>query len=334
MINSKLQVGQERVNSALNSKHAESSIPLPEQEFYLDVVAGLSGNPKTLPSKYFYDQRGSELFEQICELDEYYLTRAELSILDEVAQDIARLIPDLHQIVEFGSGNCEKVQYLLDRHAGVRGYVPIDVSREFLLHHAERLMDKYANLDVFPMVGDFTQPLKLGINQGIRMGFFPGSTIGNLTQAEAVSFLRNAATSLGENSYFLVGVDTVKSEDILLAAYDDAQGVTRDFNLNLLHRIQSQLGATVTVEQFSHEARFNHRDSRIEMHLRSRCDQQIHINGDTFNFVGGETIHTENSHKYTIDAFQQLARQGGWEPYHLWLSTEDMFSVHLLKRQI
>jgi len=332
MIESNQQQLQATLRSGLGMEPAPFAMEASKQEFYRDVVAGLSGSPKALPSKYFYDQRGSELFEQICDLEEYYLTRAEQSILDEVAQDINRLLPDLSQIVEFGSGNCEKVQYLLDRHAGVSGYVPIDVSREFLLHHADRLMDKYDHLDVFPVVGDFIQPLQLGVGPGVRLGFFPGSTIGNLTQFEAVVFLRNAATSLGEGSYFLVGVDTLKSEEILLAAYDDAKGVTRDFNLNLLRRMQSQLSASIRIEQFSHEARFNAEDSRVEMHLRGHCWQEVRVNGDIFEFKPGETIHTENSHKYSVDAFQKLARQGGWEPVSVWLSQQDMFSIHLLKR--
>ncbi len=304
----------------------------PEQAFYQDVVEGLSENPKRLPSKYFYDQRGSELFEQICELEEYYLTRAELSMLDQVARDIAGALPQISRIVEFGSGNCEKVQYLLDRHSGVRSYLPIDVSESFLLFHADRLMQRYQGLEVEPVVGDFNFPIRLEEDKGVSLGFFPGSTIGNLDRWEAIRFLRNVAESLGPKSYFLVGVDTLKNQDVLLAAYDDALGVTRDFNLNLLRRLEQELGAKINIDQFEHEARFNHEHSRIEMHLRSKCDQKIRINGDTFSMLKGETIHTENSHKYTIENFQMLARLGGWEPRQVWLADQDMFSVHLLKR--
>ncbi|WP_020405710.1 L-histidine N(alpha)-methyltransferase [Hahella ganghwensis] len=303
-----------------------------EQTFYQDVVEGLSETPKRIPSKYFYDQKGSELFEQICDLEEYYLTRTELGMLDGVASDLANFLPKISRIVEFGSGNCEKVQYLLDRHSSIRRYLPIDVSESFLLFHADRLMQRYHGLDVLPVVGDFNVPISLEEEEGISLGFFPGSTIGNLDRWEAIRFLRNAADTLGTKSYFLVGVDTLKDRDILLAAYDDAKGVTRDFNLNLLRRLQQELGANLNIDQFEHEARFNQEQSRIEMHLKSRCDQTVRINGDTFRLIEGETIHTENSHKYSVESFQDLARLGGWESCRVWLADGEMFSIHLLKR--
>src|SRR5690606_30766469 len=241
------------------------------------------------------DRRGSELFEQICDLPEYYPTRTELRMLDGVAAELARRLPDVTEIVEFGSGNCTKVEKLLRHMKAVRRYLPIDVSETFLLHHCERLDARFPRLDVVPVVGDFTHSVDLvasGQRQRNpqRLGFFPGSTIGNLTYDEAIAFLGTAAETLGSGNYLLIGVDTLKSADVLIPAYDDSQGITAAFNLNLLARLERELGAELDVHQFQHEARFNAQDGRIEMHLVSRCEQSIGVGHHRFHLTAGETI--------------------------------------------
>ncbi|WP_431687067.1 L-histidine N(alpha)-methyltransferase [Hahella sp. NBU794] len=302
-----------------------------DEAFLADVVQGLSGWPKTLPCKYFYDQRGSELFEQICDVDEYYLTRTEMGMIDYVAREMAQRLPHIGQIVEFGCGNCEKIQRLLDAHPQVDGFVAIDVSETFLLESVKNLSQRYPALTVTPVVGDFMEAQPLPDATGPRMGFFPGSTIGNLEAKDARRFLYRVGRTLGEGGYLLVGVDTLKDRRILLRAYDDASGVTREFNLNLLRRMQQELGAELTLEQFAHEARFNETKSRIEMHLRSLCDQFIAVGGKYFHLSKDETIHTENSHKYTVERFQDLAASAGWQSRRVWLAEDDMYSMHLLQ---
>tara|TARA_R100000306_G_scaffold62439_1_gene70160 strand:+ start:23335 stop:24369 length:1035 start_codon:yes stop_codon:yes gene_type:complete len=301
-----------------------------------DVLDGLSQAQKRLPSKYFYDRRGSELFEKICELPEYYPTRTEVAMLDGVAEALKSLLPDVTEIVEFGSGNCTKVEKLLKHMGKVRRYLPIDVSETFLLHHCQRLDARFPKLDVVPVVGDFTDTVDLAAVEGQtrqpkRLGFFPGSTIGNLTHEEAIAFLKTAAETLGSGNYLLIGVDTLKSPDVLIPAYDDAQGITAAFNLNLLERLQRELGAEIEIDNFSHEARFNEEEGRIEMHLVSRCEQTIRVAGKTFNFQAGESIHTENSHKYSIEGFCRLAEQAGWRCENSWVADEQLFSIHLLQ---
>ncbi|GAA3958713.1 L-histidine N(alpha)-methyltransferase [Allohahella marinimesophila] len=305
-------------------------------ELLADVLDGLSQPQKRLPSKYFYDRKGSELFEQICELPEYYPTRTELGMLDGVAAELSTLLPDVTEIVEFGSGNCTKVEKLLKHMPAVRRYLPIDVSETFLLHHCERLDARFPRLDVVPVVGDFTSTVDLAPAEQHklepkRLGFFPGSTIGNLTHDEAIAFLRTAADTLGSGNYLLIGVDTLKSPRVLIPAYDDSQGITAAFNLNILERLERELGAEVDITQFAHEARFNESEGRIEMHLVSKSVQSIRLAQHTFEFEQGESIHTENSHKYTDEGFCKLAGSAGWRCETSWLDEKSLFSMHLLQ---
>ena len=302
-------------------------------DFARDLVAGLRATPKRIPPKYFYDAAGSRLFERITTLPEYYPTRAEMQILRERAGAVAALVPAEGALVEFGSGSSAKVRLLLARMPKLRAYVPVDISGEFLGEEARRLRAEHSSLQVVPVAADFTKPFALpdAVRGLPRAGFFPGSTIGNFDPDDAKAFLRNAAGVLGAGAAFIVGVDLVKDEAILNRAYDDAQGVTAAFNLNLLARANRELKADFDLDGFAHHAFFNEEQSRIEMHLVSRKVQQVHVGGATFTFDEGETIHTENSYKYTVDGFLRLAAEAGWRGSDVWTDKDRLFSVHALK---
>ena len=302
-------------------------------DFARDLVAGLRATPKRIPPKYFYDAAGSRLFERITTLPEYYPTRAEMQILRERAGAVAALVPAEGALVEFGSGSSAKVRLLLARLPKLRAYVPVDISGEFLGEEARRLRAEHSSLQVVPVAADFTKPFALpdAVRGLPRAGFFPGSTIGNFDPDDAKAFLRNAAGVLGGGAAFIVGVDLVKDEAILNRAYDDAQGVTAAFNLNLLARANRELKADFDLDGFAHHAFFNEEQSRIEMHLVSRKVQQVHVGGATFTFDEGETIHTENSYKYTVDGFLRLAAEAGWRGSDVWTDKDRLFSVHALK---
>ena len=302
-------------------------------DFARDLVAGLRATPKRIPPKYFYDAAGSRLFERITTLPEYYPTRAEMQILRERAGAVAALVPAEGALIEFGSGSSAKVRLLLARMPKLRAYVPVDISGEFLGEEARRLRAEHSSLQVVPVAADFTKPFALpdAVRGLPRAGFFPGSTIGNFDPADAKAFLRNAAGVLGGGAAFIVGVDLVKDEAILNRAYDDAQGVTAAFNLNLLARANRELRADFDLDGFAHHAFFNEEQSRIEMHLVSRRVQQVHVAGATFTFDEGETIHTENSYKYTVDGFLRLAAEAGWRGSDVWTDKDRLFSVHALK---
>ena len=278
------------------------------------MVQGLGGDPKRLPSKYFYDERGSMLFEAICELPEYYPTRQELGLLEQAAPEIARYISPRAALIEFGSGASVKTRLLLDAAPQVGVYIPMDISEDALEPAAAAIRWTYPNLVVAPLVGDFTRPIHLPpeANGRPRTGFFPGSTIGNFMPADAVAFLKTARRLLGEGAQFIVGADLVKDEAVLVAAYDDARGVTADFNLNLLKRINRELDGDIDLAAFSHRAVWNARESRMEMHLVSQVAQSFHAAGRAFSMAAGETIHTENSYKYTLGSFRTIASQAGW----------------------
>src|SRR5215471_14379898 len=282
-------------------------------DFARDVVAGLSAGRKTLPAKYFYDDHGSTLFEAITALPEYYPTRTELGILEERAGEIARLVPPGAALIELGSGSTVKARILL-RAAPIAIYVPVDISAGFLSAEAARL-----KRDLPPAVG-----------ASARVGFFPGSTIGNFEPAEAAEFLRHAARLLGPGAHLIVGVDLVKDAAVLNAAYNDAAGVTAAFNLNLLRRINRELGADFDLERFRHDAFYNPGKSRIEMHLTSAVAQKIHLGEHTIRFARDETIHTESSYKYTIETFRSLAAMVGWSPVVVWTDARQYFLVHAL----
>ena len=306
-------------------------IPL-DEEFAAAVIAGLSQAQKSLPCRYFYDARGSELFEEITELAEYYPTRTELAILRAHAAELAQRVAPGSVLVEFGSGSSRKTEVLLDAMPGLAAYVAIDVSESALEGARERLEARYPRLRVITRVGDFRMPLGLPeeLAGAPRLGFFPGSTIGNLTREEAVGLMRDMGRSLGAGARLVIGADLRKDVARLLAAYDDARGVTAAFNLNLLTRINRELGADFDLAAFAHEAFFDPDESRIEMRLVSLRAQQVRVLGRGFSFGAQERIHTENSHKYTVEDFEALARRAGWLPFALWRDPQHLFSVHEL----
>jgi dimethylhistidine N-methyltransferase len=304
-----------------------------DQEFAAAVVEGLSSPRKTLPCRYFYDERGSELFERITELDEYYPTRVEASILAERAGEIASRAAPGTVLVEFGSGSSRKTEILIGRMPDLAAYVAIDVSISALDDARARLAKRFPRLRVISIVGDFHAPLDLpaSLADAPRLGFFPGSTIGNLTHVEARSLLTHFADRLGSGSRLVVGVDLKKDVRRLLAAYDDAEGVTAAFNLNLLTRVNRELGADFDTRAFNHAAYFDETEGRIEMRLVSTRPQTVHIFGKAFSFAPGEFIHTENSYKYTLEQFQALAGRAGWDTLASWRDPDLLFSVHELE---
>jgi L-histidine Nalpha-methyltransferase len=309
-----------------------ASARLQQSEFARDVLVGLGAQPKTLPAKYFYDDHGSSLFEQITRLPEYYPTRTEVGILEARAGEIAALVPPGAALIELGSGSTAKARILLRRRA-FAAYVPVDISAGFLKREAEQLKRDLPWLHIVPVAADFTKPFELpaAVRARARVGFFPGSTIGNFDPDAAAQFLRHAARLLGSGAHLVVGVDLVKDRSVLDAAYNDAAGVTAAFNLNLLRRMNRELGADFDLERFRHRAFYNSQAHRIEMHLESRATQQVHLRGHTVAFGRGETIHTESSYKYTIASFQALAESAGWCPVEVWTDAQKYFSVHALR---
>lgn len=302
-----------------------------QNTFAADVIAGLTAQPKTLSPKYFYDLAGSALFERITALPEYYPTRCEIGILRDHASAIAALFPPGCALIEFGSGSSRKARILLGAGATVAAYIAVDISGDFLQQDLARLVCDLPRLAVHPLVADFTKPFAIPGELAAlpRVGFFPGSTIGNFEPAEAATFLRHAGQVLGRGALFLVGVDLVKDHAVLHRAYNDSAGVTAAFNLNLLARINRELGADFDLAAFEHRAFFDAEQSRIEMHLVSTKSQQVHVNGATIAFRRDETIHTENSYKYTVDSFQRLARGAGWSPVEVF--SDGLFAVHALQ---
>jgi len=296
-----------------------------------DVLTGLTRKPKRLSPKYFYDEAGSHLFEQITLLPEYYPTRTELRILRERGADISARIPKNAALVEFGAGATTKVRLLLES-CEFSAYVPVDISGAFLNGQADALRRDFSGLAVHPVVADFTAPFALpeAVKDMPKVGFFPGSTIGNFDPAEAHAFLRSARDILGENSTMIVGVDLEKDENVLRAAYNDAAGVTAEFNRNVLLRINRELCANFDIPAFSHSAVYNRERHRIEMHLVSRDAQQVRLLDRTIGFDAGESIHTESSYKYSIERFRRLALSSGWSANDVWTDDSAMFSVHAL----
>ncbi|KRB44681.1 ergothioneine biosynthesis protein EgtB [Phenylobacterium sp. Root700] len=305
----------------------------PSEGFEADVLDGLSRPRKELPAKYFYDAEGSRLFEAITELPEYYPTRTELALLKERVPEMAAAIPKGAALVEFGSGASTKTRLLLDAAPQLGVYVPIDISKSALDAAAQAIAADYPGLPVAPLVDDFTTALALPSQAAGRphVGFFPGSTIGNFRPGEVVAFLAGAKRLLGEGAGFLVGIDLAKDEQTLVAAYDDAQGVTAAFNLNLLVRINRELGGDFDLAAFEHRAIWNAAESRVEMHVVSRIDQSVSVAGRAFRFAAGETIHTENSYKFTVEGFAELARQAGWKLERCWESPAPSFAMVLLR---
>ena len=313
----------------LTRSHTEEEA---RESFARDVVAGLTAPRKTLRPKYFYDEEGSRLFEEITQVPEYYPTRTEIGILEEKGAEIAQLIPAGGALVEFGAGSSVKIRIVLEALDKLAVYVPVDISGEFLAEQAEALQEDFPKLKVRPVAADFTRPFELPLEarNRPRIGFFPGSTIGNFDPPEAESFLRHAGRILGPGARMIVGVDLVKNRDVLRAAYNDAEGVTAAFNLNLLRRINRELGGDFDLGGFEHRAVFNEDKSRIEMHLVSRERQRVSVCGKKVDFASGETIHTECSYKYTIGSFGELAARSGWASVESWTDKRDWFSVHVL----
>ena len=303
------------------------------EQFLGDVLTGLQAERKTLNPKYFYDATGSQLFEQITELPEYYITRTETRMMRQIARQIGKHCDSVRAIVEFGSGSGERSDILLSALPSVLRYVPIDVSEELLASTAKIVEASYPLIKVQALIADFTGSMRLPSGTPThRLGFFPGSTIGNFLPDDAVRFLENARRLLDTNAKMLIGVDLTKAVDKLERAYDDSAGVTGRFNKNVLVRINSELGADFVLKNFAHQAYFDRDRSRIEMHLVSLTDQRVSIDGmHRVEFRAGETIHTENSHKYTVDGFRQLAHKAGWRSTINWVDDEDLFSVHLLE---
>lgn len=297
-----------------------------------EALAGLSARPKTLPAKLFYDAEGCRLFGRITALPEYYPTRTELALLPEVARAVGAALPPGLAVIEYGAGDETKAALLLEALRHPAAYVPIDIAAPELLAAADRLRRRWPELVVAPLAADFLAPLRLPpvAPDAPRLGFFPGSTIGNLDPDGAVRFLRAARATLGDGSHFLIGVDLRKSPAILVPAYDDAAGVTAAFNLNLLARLNREAGAGFDLDAFAHRAVWNAEESRIEMHLVSRHAQTVRVAGHVVSFAPGETIHTENSYKYTGEGFRALAAPAGWRPAQSWTDRDGLFSLHLL----
>jgi dimethylhistidine N-methyltransferase len=296
-----------------------------------DVIANLKQHPKRLSPKYFYDAMGSELFEQITVLPEYYPTRTELGILRDRGAEIAAIMPKTAALVEFGAGATTKVRLLLE-HCEFCAYVPVDISGDFLNAQAEALRKDFPTLRVHPVAADFTTPFALPgeIADMSKVGFFPGSTIGNFEPQEAAAFLRTAREILGRGAQMIIGADLEKDERVLYNAYNDSAGVTARFNLNVLVRINRELGGNFDLSAFTHRSIYNRDRHRIEMHLISRKAQTVRILGNSFSFRPGESIHTENSYKYSLERFTELARSSGWTVRESWTDAQKMFSVHAL----
>jgi len=305
----------------------------PAGSFLDDVLRGLGSSPKAISPKYFYDARGSELFEAICELPEYYPTRTELELTRDCAADIAAAVGAGCLLIELGSGASLKTGLLLQA-LRPAAYVPVDIAADALKTAATRIVADYPALPVIAVCGDYMRPLMVPALDGIaarRLIYFPGSTIGNLTPAEALEFLRRARDLAGSGGAMLVGVDLKKDPRQLHDAYNDAQGITAEFNLNLLRRINRELGADFDPGRFRHVAFYDADAGRIEMHLESLVAQTVSVGGRRFGFAAGERLHTENSCKYSVAEFQQLAQSAGFAAEKVWVDAEALFSLHLLR---
>ncbi len=300
-----------------------------------DVLRDLRATPKSLPCKYFYDARGSQLFDAICELPEYYPTRTEISILENNAHDIAHAIGENAEIVEYGSGSSLKTHLLLkalyDFDCDPAAYIPIDIAHAHLMDAAQNLAFRNPEMLVLPVCADYTREFSMPSSSGARrVAFFPGSTIGNFSHQNARQFLERIQQVCGGDSGLLVGVDLKKEHAVLESAYNDAQGVTAQFNLNLLRHINHEIGSDFVLENFRHIALYNEARGRIEMHLESCIEQTIHIGGEAVSFECSERVHTENSYKYSLAEFEDLANAAGWQVQNVWLDSGELFSVQYL----
>ena len=307
---------------------------LADPQFRADVLAGLARRPRAIPARWFYDHRGSELFEEITRLPEYYPTRTETALLEAICPELSEAVGAGRAVVEFGSGSSTKTPIVL-RCIDPSAYVPIDISGDFLRESSRALSAAFPNLLVLPFEADFTRPLTLPrtIADAPKLGFFPGSTIGNLTPYAAADLLRAMRGSLGEGALLLIGMDRIKPAEVLIPAYDDAAGVTARFNMNLLARINRELDGTIPLDAFRHRAIWNDDRARVEMHLEAVCDVDFAVEGRPFAMAAGETIHTENSHKYADRDARILLRAGGWTPVRRWTDPADTFALYLAEAQ-
>jgi dimethylhistidine N-methyltransferase len=314
------------------ARHGTVDFELSAEDMRAEVIAGLSRQTKKLPCKLFYDERGSQLFDAICELPEYYLTRTELQIMRDHAPAIAAMIGTRSLLVEYGSGSSLKTRILLDHLIEPAGYVPIDISRRHLMHAARGLAARYPQIPIRPVCADYTRPIRLpdfsDRSPARVVAYFPGSTIGNFEPDDALAFLKSIRASCGPQSGLLIGVDLRKDPAVLHAAYNDAAGVTAEFNLNLLQHLNRDIGSHFPVDAFDHYAFFNPQLGRMEMHLISRESQTVDMgDGVSMGFKEGESIHTESCHKYTLDAFRSLAASAGYRRAAVWTDQRGWFSV-------
>ena len=302
-----------------------------------EVMIGLSKHQKSIPPKFLYDKKGSEIFERICHLPEYYPTRAEKEILETYAHEMAEMIGPEALVIEPGSGSGEKVRYILQELEAPVGYVPIEISKEILLRMTEELFHEFPGLKVIPVCADFTEELDLPISvesqRGKKVIFFPGSTIGNLNPDEAIAFLKQTSRMLQTGGGYLIGVDLKKDPDMLERAYDDSQGVTAAFNMNLLKRINREIGASFDLHNFRHEAIYNVEKGRIEMHLRSLVPQLVKVDHAVFQFKEGETIHTESSYKYSVGEFSELCAKAGLVLKKYWQDSKNLFCMYYFEKE-
>ena len=299
------------------------------EAFRSDVLAGLAQAQKTLPSRWLYDDRGSELFEAITQLDEYYPTRTETAILHARSADIARFCGERATILEYGAGAGIKTEILFNALRVPRLYVPIDIAGDFLDQTVVRFRRRFPNLLTKSIIADFTAEFEMPawVPSGRRVAFFPGSTIGNLDRAETSAFLRRMRRHVGEDGAAIIGVDLKKDLNVLLRAYDDAAGITAQFNLNLLRRVNRELDGRFALDTFRHSARWNETESAVEMHLVSSIDQTVVVSGRRFHFDAFESIHTESSRKYDVAAFSAFASDNGWEATHQWTDDHGLFAL-------
>ncbi len=316
---------------------AERPVAEALDQFRNDVLSGLAQEQKNIPSKYFYDERGSQLFEDITRTEEYYPTDVEEDIMKRYVHNMVDHIGRNALLVELGSGSSIKTRIILDAIVDPAGYVPIDISAEHLDKTAEQLRQRYPDMPVLPVAADYTQEIVLPLDEVQYeriVVFYPGSTIGNFDPDRAVDFLSGVRELVGDSGAILIGVDLVKDRAVLEAAYNDKAGVTAEFNLNLLNRINSELGADFDVDKFSHRAVYNEELSRIEMHIVSDVDQQVSVAGTVFSFSKGEYIYTESSYKYTLESFASLMRRAGFHEAHSWVDPRDYFSIHFLEASV
>ncbi|SMF20373.1 L-histidine N(alpha)-methyltransferase [Pseudobacteriovorax antillogorgiicola] len=303
-------------------------------DFLADVVQGLQASPKTIPPKYFYDERGSALFDQICELDEYYPTRTETAILDQFSDDINDALPEQCLLLEYGSGSSIKIHKILESSAKIKTYIPLDISKEHLLNAAEAIAASYPKLTVKAVCADYTEDKIKTLDPGVndeRVIFFPGSTIGNLNKGDARNLLDTAREFLRVGGLFILGIDLIKDRRTLLQAYNDQDGVTAEFNLNMLSRINRELKGDFELDQFRHEAIFNEDLGRIEMHLFSKVNQTVRIMDQSFHFRENESIHTENSQKFRVHDFLEFAGHSGFKERKIFTDEKETFAVLMLE---